>query len=141
MADVAVPNGASMRPNTAALHYIVKRAMREPVYVYAVKAGMFISRLLPSCQTAEGVDEYVGVELPGDLILVHEFRDHYSMQARREMTVNGMYCSQYPIPALDAVKLKPSELDEKITRFLSTQGECLTKEAWRTRYPRPTERY
>ena len=38
----AVPNGASMRPNTAALHYIVRRAMRDPVYVYVVKGGMAI---------------------------------------------------------------------------------------------------
>ena len=31
----------------------------------------------------------IGIDLPESLILVHEFRDHYSLQARKEMTVNG----------------------------------------------------
>lgn len=31
-----------------------------------------------------------GTELPEDLILVHELRDHYSLQARRGIGVDGM---------------------------------------------------
>ncbi|KAJ6132042.1 hypothetical protein N7471_007257 [Penicillium samsonianum] len=44
------------------------------IYVYAIMAG---------------------IVLPNDLILVHEFRDHYSLQARKEMTVEGTRTSGY----------------------------------------------
>jgi hypothetical protein len=81
-----------------------------------------------------------GVELPADLILVHEFRDHYSLQARREMTVSGIH-DLYALMPEDRDMLTEVELDGKITEFLGTQGECLTKEEWGRRYPRPTERY
>lgn len=76
----------------------------------------------------------LGVKLPADLILVHEFRDHYSLQARTEMTVSGMYM-------LTRDTADEVELDEKITDFLGTQGKCLTKDEWKRRYPYPTERY
>lgn len=43
------------------------------------------------------VDEIcVDTLLPDDLILVHEFGDHYSMQARKEMTVEGKLALQIP---------------------------------------------
>ena len=35
------------------------------------------------------VEDFTGTELPNDLILVHEFDDHYSLQARQQMTVDG----------------------------------------------------
>ncbi|KAL3471536.1 hypothetical protein BJX99DRAFT_237319 [Aspergillus californicus] len=60
-----------------------------------------------------------GVELPDDLILVHEARGTYSLQARESMTVD--------------------ELNGKITDFLARNGELLSKEEWRTKYPRATE--
>lgn len=60
-----------------------------------------------------------GTELPEDLILVHEFRDHYSLQARRGMGVD--------------------DLNEKITDFLSEKGERLSREEWLWRFPRATE--
>jgi hypothetical protein len=78
-----------MRPNTAALHYIVRMAKRDPVFVYSVKAGLLYSRARVQ-RRALTEDALTGVELPADLILVHEFRDHYSLQARREMTVSGI---------------------------------------------------
>jgi hypothetical protein len=31
----------------------------------------------------------VGTGIPDDLILVHEFKDHYSLQPREEMSVDG----------------------------------------------------
>jgi hypothetical protein len=31
----------------------------------------------------------IGTGIPNDLILVHEFKDHYSLQPREEMTVEG----------------------------------------------------
>ncbi|KAJ5512252.1 hypothetical protein N7463_001804 [Penicillium fimorum] len=33
---------------------------------------------------------YAGTVLPGDLILIHKFRDHYSLQGRKEMTVKEL---------------------------------------------------
>ncbi|KKK13672.1 hypothetical protein ARAM_006030 [Aspergillus rambellii] len=59
------------------------------------------------------------VELPDELILVHEFNDHYSLQARKSMTVE--------------------ELNARITDFLATKGERLTKEEWLEKYPEATE--
>ncbi|TPX21691.1 hypothetical protein DIZ76_015653 [Coccidioides immitis] len=92
------PNGASMRPNSVTQQNLVQSFKGSTVYVYSVPAG---------------------TELPDDLILVHEFGDHYSLQASREMTVE--------------------ELNAKITDFLNSKGECLTKEERQQRYPQATE--
>ncbi|MCJ1268033.1 hypothetical protein MMC22_007919 [Lobaria immixta] len=62
---------------------------------------------------------YDGTNLPDDLILVHEIRDHYSLQAKKEMTVE--------------------ELNTKITEFFSKNGRTLTKEEWLEKYPEATE--
>jgi hypothetical protein len=32
-----------------------------------------------------------------------------------------------------------TELNTQITDFLNTKGNCLTKEQWLQRYPKPTE--
>ncbi|KAI1911276.1 hypothetical protein LOZ61_003940 [Ophidiomyces ophidiicola] len=61
----------------------------------------------------------VRTRLPDDLILVHEFRTHYSLQAKRKMTVE--------------------ELNDTITRFLQSDARCLTKQQWLREYPQPTE--
>ncbi|KAL3468729.1 hypothetical protein BJX99DRAFT_265873 [Aspergillus californicus] len=61
----------------------------------------------------------VRTALPDDLILVHEFGDHYSLQARKEMTVE--------------------ELNAKINAFLTSKGQRFTKEEWLQRYPQATE--
>ncbi|KAL1974700.1 hypothetical protein VTN31DRAFT_4904 [Thermomyces dupontii] len=61
------PNGASMRPNSKGQQRIVKD-FKGDVSVYAIPEG---------------------VELPEDLILVHEFGDHYALQPSKEMTVEG----------------------------------------------------
>ena len=81
--------------------------------------------------------KWVGVELPDDLILVHEFGDHYSLQAGKDMTVDGML---YYVRPIEEELMELLELNAKITRFLATKGECLTVEAWLERYPHPTER-
>ncbi|EGD95576.1 hypothetical protein TESG_03051 [Trichophyton tonsurans CBS 112818] len=91
------PNGASMRPNSEVQQKLV-RTFSGNVYVYTVPEG---------------------TELPNDLILVHEFADHYSLQAKEEMTVE--------------------ELNAKITNFLTTKGECLTRDQWLQKYPQATE--
>ncbi|KAJ5165429.1 uncharacterized protein N7500_007259 [Penicillium coprophilum] len=69
------PNGASMRPNSRTQQNLVRTVKpRDGYTVY----------------TSSSIDlDYAGTVLPEDLILVHEFRDHYSLQARKEMTVKG----------------------------------------------------
>ncbi|KAJ5517938.1 hypothetical protein N7453_000360 [Penicillium expansum] len=70
-ASYEFPNGASMRPNSRTQQKLVRTVKPwngSTIYIYAIMAGTL---------------------LPEDLILVHEFRDHYSLQARKEMTVEG----------------------------------------------------
>ncbi|EER42717.1 conserved hypothetical protein [Histoplasma capsulatum H143] len=110
------PNGASMRPNSATQQNLVRSFKGSTIYVYSVPEG---------------------TELPDDLILVHEFGDHYSLQAKEEMTVEGKSRGQYRAKGNFA---KASlELDGKITNFLSTKGRRLTREEWLNQYPQATE--
>ncbi|KAK4864396.1 hypothetical protein LT330_009923 [Penicillium expansum] len=100
-ASYEFPNGASMRPNSRTQQKLVRTVKPwdgSTIYIYAIMAGTL---------------------LPEDLILVHEFRDHYSLQARKEMTVE--------------------ELNAKIEAFLITKGERFTKDQWLQRYPQATE--
>ncbi|KAF4549041.1 Hypothetical protein D9617_24g017550 [Elsinoe fawcettii] len=92
------PNGASMRPNSPTMHELLLRFSGAKVIVYEVEPG---------------------TALPDDLILVHEFADHYSMQAAKPMTVK--------------------ELERSITQFLTTAGTRYTRDDWFARYPVPTE--
>ncbi|OJJ85526.1 uncharacterized protein ASPGLDRAFT_1360456 [Aspergillus glaucus CBS 516.65] len=92
------PNGASIRPNTSVMQKLARTAKNPHVCIYCVAKG---------------------TELPEDLILVHEFRDHYSLQAGRGMGVD--------------------DLNEKITDFLSEKGERLSREGWLWRFPRAAE--
>ncbi|EEQ31305.1 hypothetical protein McanMca71_004580 [Microsporum canis] len=92
------PNGASMRPNTPIMQNLARTFKGASVCIYSVPPG---------------------TPLPSDLILVHEYTDHYSLQPREEMTVE--------------------ELNHKITNFLQTNSECLTREKWRKKYPHATE--
>ncbi|MCJ1463596.1 hypothetical protein MMC07_002204 [Pseudocyphellaria aurata] len=94
----AAPNGASMRPNTPKQNNLVKTLKGADVIVYAIPKG---------------------TQLPNGLVLVHEFRDHYSLQASIEMTL--------------------AELNANITNFLSITGQRLTKVQWLQKYPQPTE--
>ncbi|KAG5289317.1 hypothetical protein I7I48_08616 [Histoplasma ohiense] len=85
-----------MRPNSQTLQKLARK-VRGDVYIYSVPAG---------------------TQLPEHLILVHEFRDHFSLQARMEMTVE--------------------DLNAHITHFLTMQGECLTRGQWLHGYPQAT---
>lgn len=67
--EVTVPNGASIRPNTSVMQKLARTVKNPHVCIYCIVNG---------------------TGLPEDLILVHEFRDHYSLQARRGMGVDGM---------------------------------------------------
>ncbi|KAJ5580250.1 uncharacterized protein N7459_006235, partial [Penicillium hispanicum] len=77
-----------------------------------------------------------GIVLPDDLIIVHEFGDHYSLQARQEMTVEG----RTPSPRNDRPVLKIFflELNHKITAFLGTYGTQYTRNEWLRQYSRAT---
>ncbi|KAL4941592.1 hypothetical protein BDV06DRAFT_235991 [Aspergillus oleicola] len=92
------PNGASMRPNTPKMHLLANILRGDSACIYSVPAG---------------------IPTPDNLILVHEFRDHYSLQPREEMTVDNLNAS--------------------ITQFLQARGRCFTKEEWLWQYPEPTE--
>ncbi|KAJ5238276.1 hypothetical protein N7468_002895 [Penicillium chermesinum] len=81
------PNGASMRPNSAGQQNLVRTFRGSTIYVYAVPAGSFPPILKSLVQNLS--EHFIGTTLPDDLILVHEFGDHYSLQARKEMTVEG----------------------------------------------------
>lgn len=86
----------------------------------------------------------IGTEVPSDLILVHDFKDHYSLQPAKEMTVDGklafhaLYitcwnCGQHDL-------FVNIELNESITTFLQDNATRLSKEEWMRMYPGPTER-
>ncbi|RDW70458.1 uncharacterized protein DSM5745_07969 [Aspergillus mulundensis] len=92
------PNGASIRPNTPKMHRLVGTLRGASTCIYSIPAGVY---------------------LPDGLILVHEFKDHYSLQPRVEMTVD--------------------DLNNRITDFLQSEGECWTKEEWLLQYPKPTQ--
>jgi len=84
-----------------------------------------------------GFQHFTGTKLPGDLLLVHERSDHYSLQAATEMAVEGMLRPRYFLQRLeDSLSL---ELNSKITTFLTTYGKTLTKGEWLQKYPQPTE--
>ncbi|KAF1847281.1 uncharacterized protein K460DRAFT_425937 [Cucurbitaria berberidis CBS 394.84] len=88
------PNGASMRPNTQFQRNLIGDYKGSQVVVYSIPAG---------------------TQLPDDLVLIHEFGDHYSLQAARDMPL--------------------SELNQKITTFLEAQGNVRSKEGWFQAYP------
>ena len=74
-----------MRPNTPKLNNLVKISKGSGVTIYAIPQGKILQmypNLLNHSDTA-------GTPLPDDLILVHEFKDHYSLQASKEMTLLG----------------------------------------------------
>ncbi|WEW59977.1 hypothetical protein PRK78_005459 [Emydomyces testavorans] len=79
------PNGASMRPNSIKQQRLVRSVRGPDIYVYSILEGVQGAELAP----LDGCQLDIGTELPDDLIIVHEFRDHYSLQARKEMTVEG----------------------------------------------------
>ncbi|EGE09016.1 hypothetical protein TEQG_07929 [Trichophyton equinum CBS 127.97] len=88
----------SMRPNTPKMQQTAAGLRGSSVCIYTVDAG---------------------IRIPDDLILVHEFKDHYSLQARNAMTIE--------------------DLNAKITRFLEGSGRCLSKDEWLREYPEATE--
>ncbi|KAG8627751.1 hypothetical protein KVT40_003624 [Elsinoe batatas] len=92
------PNGASMRPNSATLHELLLGFRGANVIVYEIPRG---------------------TTLPDDLILVHEFADHYSLQAAKEMSVE--------------------ELNKKLTAFFAKHGRICSRDEWFEKYPNPTE--
>ena len=45
---------------------------------------------------SEVTDLSPGIQLPDDLVLVHEHTDHYSLQAAKEMNLQGTHEAQCP---------------------------------------------
>ncbi|KAL9099500.1 MAG: hypothetical protein Q9163_005005 [Psora crenata] len=92
----AAPNGASLRPNTSNQNRLVQSFKGSNTIIYAIPSG---------------------IKLPDDLVLVHEYSDHYSLQAAQDMTLE--------------------EINTKITNFLNEHAEKFTKEQWLKKYPEP----
>ncbi|KAF2254666.1 hypothetical protein BU26DRAFT_143283 [Trematosphaeria pertusa] len=86
------PNGASMRPNSDFQRKLIQKIKGNEVVVYSI---------------------------PTDLLLVHEYGDHYSLQAAENMPLN--------------------ELNNKITSFLESHGRVRSKEDWLQAYVTPSE--
>ncbi|KAL9106401.1 MAG: hypothetical protein Q9187_008565 [Circinaria calcarea] len=114
-ATYRAPNGASMRPNTPTQNRLVKTLQGKESVVYSIPKG---------------------TQLPDDLVLVHEFKDHYSLQVATEMTLEG---ESSPLPTAEPIWLSTIELNSKINNFMCTAGKRLTREEWLQKYPRPTE--
>ncbi|RVX69602.1 hypothetical protein B0A52_06666 [Exophiala mesophila] len=108
------PNGASMQANTSVQQKLVQGFKGTKVRVYCVPA-----------ETA----------LPEDLVLVHEFGGHYSLQPKVEMTLPGGH-GRAPEKSR---KLMWVELNAKLTAFYTSQASALTKEDWQKQYPEATE--
>ncbi|KAG9249729.1 uncharacterized protein F5Z01DRAFT_631155, partial [Emericellopsis atlantica] len=80
-----------------------------------------------------------GTALPDDLLLVHERLDHYSLQPAVSMNVTGeCTCFQFPH---DWTNIPASELNEKITRFLTANARVFTRKQWIEKYPKATESF
>ncbi|EZF71786.1 hypothetical protein H105_06044 [Trichophyton soudanense CBS 452.61] len=108
------PNGASMRPNTLKMQQNAASLRGSSACIYKLDAG---------------------IRIPDDLILVHEFKDHYSLQARNIMTVEGKPDAE----SIDYGLTNRLDLNAKITRFLEGSGRCLSKDEWLREYPEATE--
>lgn len=74
-----------MRPNSNRMKELVENWVGDPI-VYSVPQGY--TSHINYMTHAESLSK--GTCLPDDLILVHERRDHYSLQSAREMNVQGL---------------------------------------------------
>ncbi|KAJ5724005.1 hypothetical protein N7488_002040 [Penicillium malachiteum] len=101
------PNGASIRPNGAGQQRIVHSYTGPNISIYSIPAG---------------------VPLPSDLIIVHEFGDHYSLQPRREMTVEGN--TKHGLRYKGWWLTSGEALETKINAFLHARGRRYSKEEW-----------
>src|SRR6266478_2440588 len=81
----SAPNGASMRPNTTSMRSITERFYGSPAVVFSVASGN--SRSFPTGLCARRLS--AGTPLPEELILVHEFKDHWSLQPAKTMSLDG----------------------------------------------------
>lgn len=72
-----------MRPLGDMQLSLVEQFRGSNVIIFALAAGKFLSLRKRHCLN------YVGTELPEDLILVHEHTDHYSLQPAREMSLES----------------------------------------------------
>ncbi|KAL2404404.1 hypothetical protein ABEF93_004293 [Exophiala dermatitidis] len=80
-------------------------------------------------------DTYQRTALLKDLVLVHEYSGHYSLQPKVEMTLPGGH-GRAPEKSR---KLMWVELNAKLTAFYTSQAIALTKEDWQKQYPEATE--
>ena len=75
-----------MRPNTSALHELVRIFKGRDVRVVVVPQGSLHALYMTETELSIS-----GTLVPAELLLVHEFRDHYSLQAGQVMSVEGPF--------------------------------------------------
>ena len=73
-----------MRPNTPKQSSFVKTLKGSDVIVFAVPKGKILRA------DFFRLSDIADTPLPDGLVLVHEFKDHYSLQASKEMTLPSM---------------------------------------------------
>ncbi|CAD6586564.1 MAG: hypothetical protein CYPHOPRED_003607 [Cyphobasidiales sp. Tagirdzhanova-0007] len=88
------PNGASVRPEGSFLQELITGFMGRNTVIYRLPQGL---------------------ELPPDLICLHEFSDHHSLQCSKPMTLK--------------------DLNAKLTKLCIEHGEKLSKTEFAERYP------
>ncbi|KAI9319559.1 hypothetical protein DFJ73DRAFT_635296 [Zopfochytrium polystomum] len=88
------PNGASVRPNGAFLQELVRNFRARNTVIYRLPEGL---------------------ELPPELVILHEHTDHHSIQCTRPMTLE--------------------ELNERVTELCKVHGERMSKNEFCERYP------
>ncbi|KAK5189997.1 hypothetical protein LTR72_008422 [Exophiala xenobiotica] len=80
-------------------------------------------------------DWYQSTTLPEDLILIHERGEHHSLQASREMTLDGKNLHNCVHR-----KISPSvELNSEVTSFLNDEAIRMTKKEWHAKFPTRTD--
>lgn len=98
----AGPNGASMRPNSYMQKELIYSFEGARALVYILPAGGSARvHLSPAEPDNQGP---IGVELPDDLVFLHEHSDHFSLQPAKPMAL--------------------SELNSKITQFLKQHAKA-----------------
>ncbi|KAF9786396.1 hypothetical protein BJ322DRAFT_1059391 [Thelephora terrestris] len=87
------PNGCSVRPKGLNLDEIVDNFPGSDILIYRLEEG---------------------IQLPDDLVLLHEHTDHHALQCATPMTLKS--------------------LNQKLTDLFATRAECMSREDYFARY-------
>ncbi|KAM0756189.1 hypothetical protein T439DRAFT_320885 [Meredithblackwellia eburnea MCA 4105] len=88
------PNGCSLRPDGPMMQEVIRNFESENIVVWRIPQGL---------------------QLPSNLIILHEHTDHHSLQLTEPMTL--------------------SEFNKTLTSFFQSNCEAMTQKEWTTLYP------